>query len=369
VIHSIWRNFHVSRLYKDVVHQPEEAAVKRKLGLLMTIAAFMGIAASVAIAAASPSVTTQGPSKVKDTTAVLNGRVNPNGLATQYWFVWGLTPSYGATSLKHSAGSGVAPVDVHLTVDHLLPGTKYHYRLFAQNKYGLSAGSDHAFTTTGHPLPGVITGAAVNVGQSGATLTGTIIPNNQATQWEFQYGTTAGLYAATTLGGTVAAGKSPVAVSEPISGLAAGTTFHYRLVAVHAGFSASDGLDQTFTTFPVQRPYIHVRASTRPHRAHRRPFVFTTTGSVIPVPQFPSAAQCNGVVALRYFAGRRVVGLGFATVQPNCTFSARVRFTHTFKVGSERRRPSSQQLRLVIRFRGNNYLAPRRAHDEHVVLS
>ncbi len=342
--------------------------MKRKLGLLMVLAAVVGVATSVAMAAASPAVSTNGATKVKDASAVLNGTVNPNSSSTKYWFVWGLTTAYGTTSAKHSAGAGQTPVGVHVSIGHLQPGTKYHVRLFAQNHFGLTAGTDRTFTTTGHPLPGVITGAAIDVSASAATLTGTVNPNKEATRWEFQYGQSAGLYGVTTVGGTVPAGSTPVGVTESVSGLQAGTTFHFRLVAVHSGFPSTNGLDQSFTTLPTIRPYGGLRASTAPHRARTKPFVFTTSGSVIPSPSFPSTVQCNGLVAVRYFLGHRQVGLRFATVQPNCTFSEQVSFGHTFAYVPGHKRPRSERLRLQINFRGNGYLAPKRARDQHVML-
>jgi phosphodiesterase/alkaline phosphatase D-like protein len=341
--------------------------LKRKLSLLLVLAAVVGVATGVAVAASSPSVSTGSATKIKDTNAVLNGQVNPNGSSTQYWFAWGLTSSYSTMTGKHSAGSGSGSVSVHLTTSGLSPGTKYHYRLFAQNRFGLSSGSDRTFTTAGHPLPGVITGSAITLSASGATLTGTVVPNNQSTTWEFQYGLSAGLYGVTTAGGTIAGGTAPVSVTEPISGLQAGTTFHYRLVAVHRGFPSTDGLDQTFTTFPASRPYPSVHASTAPHRARNRPFVFNTTGSVSSS-AFPSAAECNGIVALRYFLGKRQIAARFATVEPNCTFSHQATFGHTFAFVPGHRRPNSERIRLQINFRGNNYLAAKRARDEHVFL-
>jgi hypothetical protein len=343
--------------------------VKRKLGLSLMLVAVLGVSVSVAAAATSPSVSTEGATKIKDTSAVGNGSVNPNGAETKYWFEWGLTSAYGSTSAKGNAGNGRSVVSVHLMLSRLLPGTKYHYRLFAENRYGeTSSGADRTFKTTGHALPGVITGTAVNVNQGGATLTGTVIPNNEATEWEFEYGLSAGAYTASTVGGTVPASTKPESVSQTLSGLAPGTTFHYRLIAVHAGFSSSNGLDQTFTTFPAKRPFAGVRAKTTPHRAPTKPFVFTTTGRVVPSRLFPSAPQCNGVVAIRYFLGHRLVALTFATVQANCTFSNQVAFAHTFAYHPGHKRPGSERLRLQIRFRGNGYLAPRRAANEHVNL-
>ncbi|MBV8220530.1 MAG: hypothetical protein JO325_18855, partial [Solirubrobacterales bacterium] len=82
--------------------------MKRKLEMLSPIgllsaALVLGMAA-LAIAAASPSVTTGSDSHVTDTSAELLGTINPNGNSTAYYFEWGLTAAYGVASVEHSAG-------------------------------------------------------------------------------------------------------------------------------------------------------------------------------------------------------------------------------------------------------------------------
>jgi hypothetical protein len=90
--------------------------------------------------------------------------------------------------------------------------------------------------------PDVTTGPADPVGQSTATLTGTVDPNGVATPYHFEYGTTAA-YGLTTAEGAAGAGDDPVAVQAAISGLTAATTYHYRLVA-----NGVLGADQIFKT-------------------------------------------------------------------------------------------------------------------------
>lgn len=341
--------------------------MKARLGAGLVALAIAGLLAATAVAAATPSVTTQGVTDVKDTSAVLNGKVNPNSSSTKYWFVWGLTSAYGNTTTKHAIGDGHAALEEHLTIDKLLPGTKYYYRLYAMNHDGLSTGAGHSFKTTGHPLPGVTTGSAIDVTGSAATLTGTVTPNGEATQWEFEYGISATALSVAPGGGTVPAGTEPVAVSDQITGLESGTPFYYRLVAIHPGFPSSDGLNQVFTTMPLVRPYATVHASTTPHRGFA-PQAFTTLGSITPSTTFPGAIQCTGQVTVKYFAGHRRVRTAVVPVEPNCTFSATTTFTHTFRLHGQRHRPQLQRLRLVIRFGGNGYLAPASAKPGHIVV-
>ena len=119
--------------------------MKRKLevlvpALLLSAVLVVGVAA-IAVAASSPAVTTGARSHVSDTSAVLNGTINPNGSATAYYFEWGLTTAYGVTSKEHSAGRGTKLVSVSTTASDLIPGTVYHYRLVAANGSGSASGS------------------------------------------------------------------------------------------------------------------------------------------------------------------------------------------------------------------------------------
>src|ERR1019366_2684926 len=56
------------------------------------------------------SVTTGAATSVTSSTATLNGRVNPNGYTTTYYFEYGTTTSYGTTTTSTSAGSGTSAV-------------------------------------------------------------------------------------------------------------------------------------------------------------------------------------------------------------------------------------------------------------------
>ncbi len=94
--------------------------------------------------------------------------------------------------------------------------------------------------------PTVNTGTATAVGQDIATLNGTVNPNGAATDYSFEYGTTTA-YGNSTAPTSAGAGTSLVAASASISGLAANTTYHYRLVANNAS-GTSLGADQSFTT-------------------------------------------------------------------------------------------------------------------------
>jgi hypothetical protein len=160
--------------------------VKLLTGLLMTLV----LGAAVADAASSPSVATGSASSITASAAILNGTVNPNGASTSYRFDWGLTTAYGQTSAVKSAGAGTKVVPAAARIKGLLPGTFYHYRLGALNKFGGTEGADRRFRTAGNPPPEAATGPAEVTSASTATVTGVINPHGENTTYEFQFGPT-----------------------------------------------------------------------------------------------------------------------------------------------------------------------------------
>src|SRR3954453_10306467 len=96
------------------------------------------------------------------------------------------------------------------------------------------------------PPPAVTTGAASNVTKSSADVSGTVNPERLATTYHFEYGTTTA-YGTSTPTTDAGAGTADVPATATLTGLAPGTTYHYRLVATNAG-GTTPGADMTFTT-------------------------------------------------------------------------------------------------------------------------
>lgn len=332
--------------------------------IVLALAVLAGTA-SVAIAASSPSVKTGAATNIKQTSAVLNGTINPNGSATTYYFQWGLTTAYGATSAVHSLKAGTTAVSVHLTASGLSPDVRYHYRLIAQNSSGIAAGADRTFKTTGHPLPVGQTDPASAITTSGATLNGTVDPNGHRTPTEFQYGSSPTSLTTTVPGPTVPASTPLQTVSVSLTGLADAHTFYYRVLVYRGTVGWIPASTVSFTTLPFTRSSPGLHAHTSPHRDRRRPFAFTTTGSISG--PFPADAQCTGTVTLRYYAGGRQRKFRNVPVQADCSFSHQVIIFHTFAAHHGAPRPSSQRLQIRIHFRGNRYLAPK-SRTESVVM-
>jgi hypothetical protein len=101
--------------------------------------------------------------------------------------------------------------------------------------------------TFAHDRPTVTTTPASAVFRHTATLTGTVDPEGAASSCSFEYGPTSGYGAEAPCASHASSGTSPVLVSSELWYLAAGTTYHYRLVAANTG-GAGYGPDETFTT-------------------------------------------------------------------------------------------------------------------------
>ena len=196
------------------------------------------------LTAAAPTVTTKAASSVKDTTATLNGSVNPNGQATTVYFEYGTSTGYGTKTPAASAGSGTGTKNVSAPLSGLIGGATYHFRLVATNVTGTITGADLTFATAGKPV--ALTGAPSSVTGTSATLTGTVDPDGHATSWYFEYGST-GSYGAKTASQNAGSSAGAKPVSVPINGLSPGRTYHFRLVASSSA-GTGYGADATFAT-------------------------------------------------------------------------------------------------------------------------
>ena len=107
-------------------------------------------------------------------------------------------------------------------------------------------------TDVTNPPPTVTTGSATAVTGNSATLNGTVNANSLSTTYQFAYGTTTAYGSfAPAVAASVGSGATQIAVAANITGLAAGTTYHFALVATNAN-GTSTGSDATFTTSATQ---------------------------------------------------------------------------------------------------------------------
>ncbi|MEZ4444451.1 MAG: MYXO-CTERM sorting domain-containing protein [Polyangiaceae bacterium] len=211
---------------------------------------------------AAPSVTTEPATAVTSTSASLEGSANPNLASATGWFRFATSdpgtcndgfgtraPLTGGTAL----GAGSSPVLYSQGLSGLTPATTYFYCAIAQNAVGLGFGPVLSFTTPA--APSVTTLAATGLSSTAATLEGSANPNLSATTGWFRFDTadpgvcddSFGTRIPTSGGTSLGAGSSPVAYSEPLTGLTTGTTYYYCAIAQN-GEGTSFGAVMSFTT-------------------------------------------------------------------------------------------------------------------------
>jgi hypothetical protein len=98
-----------------------------------------------------------------------------------------------------------------------------------------------------HP-PQASTSAASAVGQTAATLQGSVNPRGLPTTYRFDYGPTSA-YGLATAPVSAGSGTTAKAVAARVTGLAPGTTYHFRIEASSSAGTTS-GKDARFTTLP-----------------------------------------------------------------------------------------------------------------------
>lgn len=201
-----------------------------------------------------------------ETSVTLEGSINPEGVEVdECVFEYGETTAYGSIAPCEAPsgteiGNGNAPVAVHAAVAGLAPGTEYHFRLVGGSAEFEVPGADADFGTKGPPE--ILSQAFSGVGQTTATVSGSIDPHSVSTAYFVEYVTEAAFvksgYAtatkAPTGGVAIGSGFAGVAVSQALSGLTPGTEYHFRLYAENTVGQHGEGSDRVFTTYAVTPP-------------------------------------------------------------------------------------------------------------------
>jgi hypothetical protein len=118
-------------------------------GTVTNVAAARGIVGVPPVPTAT--VATGAPTSITDTSATLNGTVNPNGTSTTVYFQYGTTAAYGSQT-ANQVFTGSTSQNVTVNITGLTGGLTYHYRLVAKNGGGTITGSDISFQTAS-PTP------------------------------------------------------------------------------------------------------------------------------------------------------------------------------------------------------------------------
>lgn len=207
--------------------------------------------------ATAHTVVTEAASVTSATEARLNGLVRPEGLEySECFFEYGVSSKAGYEHTVPCDPSASAieqdfnPHSVTATLGELQTGVTYRYRLVAASSEGVSRGEPVSFVTYGPPQVSEV--RALDAWQSGATIEAEVDPAGYGTSYRFEWGPT------TAYGNSVpadfqpylGAGTTPVHVSANLTGLAAGTVYHYRVVATNTagGQSTTASADQQLET-------------------------------------------------------------------------------------------------------------------------
>ena len=231
---------------------------------------------------------TNPATSVTTTGGVLNGGVNPNGLATNGWFEWGTSPtlaSFSSTSTQ-SMGSGTTSQAVSATLSGLTPGTPYYFRAAASNSSGTSKGSIASFSTMPAAVaPTVVTNPATSVTTTGGVLNGGVNPNGLSTNGWFEWGTSPTLATfSSTPSQSLGSGTTSQAIVATLSGLTPGTPYYFRVAASNSS-GTSKGSIASFSTLPAAvAPTVVTNPATS----------VTTTGGVLNGGVNPNGLSTNG---------------------------------------------------------------------------
>ena len=94
-----------------------------------------------------PQITDESARSAAAGEAIVEARINPEGLSTTVQVEYGLTNAYGSVTAPINIGAGEGPIPVSATLVGLTPGQTYHFRFVATNAVGPSEGPDQTLTT------------------------------------------------------------------------------------------------------------------------------------------------------------------------------------------------------------------------------
>jgi hypothetical protein len=191
-----------------------------------------------------PAVATLGPNSAR-----IEAEISAGYGDTMYLAEYGPRADYGEVSeIGTLSELDNAPHRISTELTGLQPGTTYHYRLVAANFGGTSHSADYALTTPS--MPGISASEASAITPTSAKLAASILSNGEPSSYHFEDGISASYGAKTAE--SASSGAEQIAATAEISGLAPGTTYHFRVAATNS-IGTSYGPDVTFTT-PTPAP-------------------------------------------------------------------------------------------------------------------
>lgn len=200
-----------------------------------------------------PSATAGAVTSVGQLTATINAAVNANGHATSACEFEYTDEADTAFASAESVPcpkkpDGYSATALKYTLSGLTPGTGYRFRVKTESNAGAATSSSVVFQTLPELPPSVATEAAQEIGQTEATLKGSVNPHGgAASDCHFELGTSTAYGTDIPCSGLPGMTTASVPESVTASTLSPGTTYHYRLV-VSTNAGTGEGDDVAFTT-------------------------------------------------------------------------------------------------------------------------
>jgi len=277
-------------------------------------------------------VQTSAATNVLGTEATLNGLLEPNGFDAHYWFEYGTSEAYEARSPGPpgtDAGEAAKPEPAAVSLAGLQPNLTYHFRLAAENAFGVTHGSDETLKT--QALAPALSTPSARTTRITANLTAIVNPENSATTYRFEYGPTEE-YGSSTPPTEAGANFGEEEVIQQISELEPETTYHFRVLATNeAGTSSS--ADQTFTTAARTPPLVTTGGATAVTMNAATISATIGTRGLVTTYGFEVGTGAgygppSGSAALGASGGESSVTLGLQGLQPGTTYRYRVTATN-----------------------------------------
>jgi len=194
---------------------------------------------------APPTVATLPAAGISARTAIAQGSVDAGGNPALAWIEWGPTAAYGNTTPVQQVTA--SPFTMSAPLTGLQPSTTYHYRAVAAGGGQTVVGADVAFTTAAPEAattvgvdfgavspPAVGAPSALRTTKHGVQIAAGVSPGGSATHAYFELAER-GVWGRTSAVQALGAGEAQVALSGAFDGLALGTVYWFRAVAVNAG--------------------------------------------------------------------------------------------------------------------------------------
>ena len=211
--------------------------------LSLTAAGTPAWSSPISVSVLPPSVRSN-PVNITNGVATISGVINPNGFFTE-----SVLEIEGKMPLNIFPTNVTGGVDIPFAIplNNIKANTTYQYTIKTKNAVGETITAKESFTTPTTMKAYIENVNVASIGTSFATIGCSISDNNSLTSVYVEYGLT------TSYGSTVATnpsfvnGNTTLNILASISGLAIGTTYHYRVKAINDLGSTYSG-DMTFTT-------------------------------------------------------------------------------------------------------------------------